>query len=569
MSGTAPSFPLIDRSWILVLDRDGRVRAVSLRQALAEAHDLRALAGDLPTQVFAILRLLLAILHRSVDGPADQAEWQALWQSPRLPTKDIDAYLDEFAHRFDLLHPVTPFYQVADLHTAKNEVFGLERILADVPTGAPYLTTRAGPGLERISYAEGARWLVHCQAYDVSGIKSGAVGDPRVKGGKGYPQGPGSCGSLGGLFLEGRTLRETLLLNLVPESTAYLDHDPRDLPAWERPPVGAAEEDSATRGPFGRLGAYTWQSRRVRLAHDGQGITGALVAYGDKLVWDNQHRTEAMTGWRRNATREKEAKRTVYTPATHDPARALWRGLDAILPRATPAGGSEAPLRRAPALTEWLAQAHIDGLIEADLRVTMHAVGVSYGTQQSVIDEVYDDAVTVSVQAFEATGGLRTLITDATADAEAAVKALRALAINLCRAAGGSGNDAKDPPIAAGNRAAEQGFAALDQQFRAWLARLDPQADRTVARTVWQQVVRRTVTGLGQTLVNHAGPAAWAGRYIDPDQTRYVSSSLAEVWFRRTLRKDLPLAVSQTPVSSTNSPDPAPAESFDSQEVPV
>jgi len=66
-----PSFDLVDRPWIEVVGRDGRVRLVSIKELFADAADLRCLGGDLPTQTFAILRLLLAILHRSVNGPAD------------------------------------------------------------------------------------------------------------------------------------------------------------------------------------------------------------------------------------------------------------------------------------------------------------------------------------------------------------------------------------------------------------------------------------------------------------------------------------------------------------------
>ena len=40
---------------------------------------------------------------------------------------------------------------------------------------------RAEKTLKSLSYAEAARRLVTIQAYDYSGIKSGAVGDPRVR----------------------------------------------------------------------------------------------------------------------------------------------------------------------------------------------------------------------------------------------------------------------------------------------------------------------------------------------------------------------------------------------------
>ena len=62
---TESPFNLITEPWIRVRDGEG-VRDVSLRECFAEAHVIRALAGEVATQDAAILRLLLAILHRSV-----------------------------------------------------------------------------------------------------------------------------------------------------------------------------------------------------------------------------------------------------------------------------------------------------------------------------------------------------------------------------------------------------------------------------------------------------------------------------------------------------------------------
>src|SRR5947199_72580 len=123
-----------------------------------------------------------------------------------------------------------------------HETAELSKLISDVPNGAPMFTTRIGGDLS-VPYAEAARWLVHCQAFDPSGIKAGAVGDDRVKGGKGYPIGVAWSGLLGGVLLEGRTLKETLLLNLIAADFDVCGRDPAvDLPVWERPPVTAAEE---------------------------------------------------------------------------------------------------------------------------------------------------------------------------------------------------------------------------------------------------------------------------------------------------------------------------------------
>jgi CRISPR system Cascade subunit CasA len=527
----------VDEAWIPVLDAAGQRRDVSLLGLFEQAGDIRMIACELPTQTFAILRLALAILHRATDGPHGEAAWKALWRDQRRGLPDVAEYLGAVRDRFDLLHPEHPFYQVVDLRAATDNSYGLERLIADVPNGMQFLTSRAGPGMASISPADAARWLVHCQAFDPSGIKTGAVGDPRVKNGKGYPQGVASAGSLGGVHLEGANLRETLLLNLIPEAPGWQSSDDRDMPAWERKPQTTVEETDATRGPYGLLSLYTWQSRRVRLFGDRDGITGAMISYGDQLDWQDRHQLEPMSVWGRSAPREKQQKRTpVYLPRPHDHTRALWRGLQTLLPPPPP--GNEPSQRLSPLVLQWLARLTVTGVVGRDFQVRPRATSVTYGTQQAVVDEVFSDGLTMNVLLLVEGSPLRTAAVDAAADAEAAVRVLSQLAANLVRAAGG------DADSGAGSRAAERGYTQLDRLFRDWLARLGPDSDPAAERTSWQRLVRRAVLPLGRELVGAAGPAAWVGRAItgrDGNALHY-SSYQAEAWFRTGLAKALPLA---------------------------
>lgn len=530
-------FSLVCEPWIPVLNMDGVQRDVSLQQLIEQAGEIRMISCELPTQTFAILRLVLAILHRATDGPQTDAAWRTLWNSPDLPADAVE-YLDGVKDRFDLLHPVQPFYQVAGLHTAKNDTFGLERIIADVPNGFPYLTSRAGSGMDRVTPAEAARWVVHCQAFDPSGIKSGAVGDPRVIGGRGYPIGVGSVGSLGGVYLEGPTLRHTLLLNLVPTGSGILRTYSEDLPVWERDPQGPAEEPQQARGPLGVLSLYTWQSRRILLYGDRGGITGAMIANGDKIDWQDLHLSEPMSVWGRSGPREKLLKRTVYLPRPHDHTRAMWRGLETLLPEPVSAG-AEPPKRLSPLVMQWLARLSNSRLVADDFTISSRAVSITYGSQQSVIEQIFSDALTMHVQVANADSALRTTVIDSADDAEKAVRALRSLAESLVLAAAGPGTD-----NGAADRAAEMAYAGLDTHFRRWISRLGPDSHPHAQRAAWQRQVQRTVVRLGRDLIAGAGPAAWVGR-IAKDRSgneHHYCSSQAEAWFRRRIRKELPLA---------------------------
>lgn len=529
-------FSLIHEPWIQVLV-DGASEEVSLLELFRRSQEIQEIVGDIPTQAFALTRLTLAMLHRAVEGPRDKRHWRELWNGDGPPMDLIEAYLTRYEDRFDLFHPATPFFQVADLHTAKDEHSGLEKLVADVPAGHPYFTTRIGRGMDRLTPAEAARWLVHLQAYDISGIKSGAVGDDRVKGGKGYPIGTGWAGAIGGITLEyaneGASLWRTLLLNLIPaDNPTMAAFSERDRPSWEATPSTAAQSDDIGARPFGPLDLYTWQSRRVRLIGDQDGVTAVVVSNGDKITPQNHSRQEPMTAWRRSPAQEKARKEPlVYMPRQHDPARALWRGLGQLLPAAAPRGKiDEGESAISPGVLAWANEA-----LRGTGSVRIHAVGMVYGTQNAIVEDLYDDRLTISTAMLsERDSDLPQTAIDAAVASELAVVALRNLAANLVRAAG-----AREDALVNGSRdrAAERAYAALDAPFRDWLAALEPGVDLDEARIEWHRIAARIVRRIGADLVAAAGPDAWVGREING---RRVTSPEADGWFQSAVSVALP-----------------------------
>ncbi|GAB3618008.1 type I-E CRISPR-associated protein Cse1/CasA [Okibacterium endophyticum] len=536
---SVPSFDLTSEPWLMVRENDGTIQELSLRDTLARAHDIREIRGDVPSEVFALTRLLLAVLYRALPEVTDPiADWKTLWREPALPMALIDDYLDDHRDRFDLIHPETPFYQVADLRTAKGETSGLEKLIADVPNGLPYLTTRRGAGLESIGLAEAARWLVHAHAFDPSGIKSGALGDDRVKGGKGYPIGTGWAGELGGLVVEGRTLRETLLLNLVLGDGDGRPFTEDDLATWERDPQTASIKGEEDRTPAGPADLFTWQSRRIRLVHNNDRVTGVLIANGNPLKPQNRFREETMTAWRRSEAQEKKLKQgSVFMPLTHNPERSMWRGLAAILPKSISV--QEKQLMPASNL-DWLRRlaAEEDDPID-DRAVRVHAYGIRYGTQSSTVDEIIDDVLTLQYRLIASTDtALAARAEDAVRATERAVDALGQLAGNLALAAGGEAPGPRD-------RAREQAYFALEFEFRHWLTRFgagiaDPDADVAA----WFERAKRIILAQGAELIAAAGSVAWIGREVKP--VGLVNSSKASVWFHAGVRKALASSEQQT-----------------------
>ncbi|MET7456276.1 type I-E CRISPR-associated protein Cse1/CasA [Streptomyces sp. NPDC005574] len=527
-----PLFDLTARPWIGVLHSDGTQEELSLRQVFTQAAKVRRLAGEVATQEFALLRLLLAVAHDALDGPSDIETWGELWADPEC-FAPVGTYLDRHRERFDLLNPSAPFFQTAGLRTAKDEVFSLNRIVADVPNGEPFFTARMPP-VEKLTFAEAARWVVHTHAYDTSGIKSGMVGDDRVKGGKVYPLGTGWAGGLGGVFAEGNTLRETLLLNLVAADTDALEFTAHDHPAWRREPClpGGSE-----RMPTGLRDLYTWQSRRLRLHHDAEGVTGVVLGYGDPLTARNMHRREPMTAWRRSTFQEKKLRQPlIYLPRDHDPARAAWRGVAALVAdRSEAAQGAEAAPYLRPGILEWMARLVTEGELPRNFLVRARVVGAKYGTQQSVIDEVIDDRLImplVLLHRQDRTCAQQAI--GAAEDADQAVWALGDLATDLARAAGSEGQQRR-------SAARDLGFAALEDPYRAWLATLTDAGEAFERRRLWQREVHGLISRLGDRLIQNAGNAAWQGRTVSLAKggTQWLNTGLADRFFRSRLAKAL------------------------------
>lgn len=553
MSGVEHSgFDLIDQPWILVSRVDGCVAELSLRAVFEQAHELTAVVGEVPTQTFAITRMLLAVLHRALDGPANLPAWQQLWAEKALPAAQTVGYLDQHRDRFDLFHRESPFFQVADLRTGKGEVSGLEKLIAEVPNGRPFFTMRRGTGTSSLSFAEAARWVVHCQAFDPSGIKSGAVGDERVKGGKGYPIGTGWSGYLGGVLPCGSTLRETLLFNLIARDFGiFRDSYTGDLPAWERPTDTAAEQVPGGRAPTGPLDLYTWQSRRIKLFHDHERVTGVLVCNGERITPQDRQTLEPHTAWRRSKAQEKKLGRPlVYMPREHVVERSIWRGLESLLPGVVgSAQTTEGAAALTPEILEWVATLQRERALPTGQVVSIRTIGTVYGPQSATTEEIIDDALNVAVAVLPSRE-LGLAAVDAGKAAENGVRALGSLAANLAVAAGGEADGPR-------TRAQELAYSQLDQPFRKWVAGLglDSGPDIFDLQADWHLAARKILQRLGAEQLAAAGDAAWMGRTVTgrDNKARILTAAHADTWFRRDLRKALPHAypIESEPLEAT------------------
>ncbi|MBR3313126.1 MAG: type I-E CRISPR-associated protein Cse1/CasA [Atopobiaceae bacterium] len=544
MGDTRLSFNLIDEPWILVRTLQGATLELSIADVFLQANNIERLANELPTQDFAILRVLLAILLRAVvqdlegdENPFDV--WGELWETGDLPQDAISEYLQTWHHRFDLLDDKFPFMQVAGL--GSGESAGNTKALMSISDNKPVLFTMHGKELlTHLEFDEAARWLIHVHAFDTGGIKTGVKGDPSANEGKSFGNPVGWAGRLGGVFFEGKSFRDTLLMNLVlrdrDDEEALLPYED-DLPVWER--LASLPGDEG-RMPSGSADLFTWQSRCVRLVTNSNCITGAIVSKGNSVRAHNLQRFETMTTWRRNQAQQKRLKlSSVYLPYTHSSTRAFWRGINAQIPERN---HEKSDAFEAAAVVRWVGDLASVEQLDPDTAITLHATGMEYGVQNTVVSELIDDQLQMSAFLVSAKGErAAALVKSCLEVTDAAVSAYGLFARRMQLSVGSSSDQASD----AAAKARSEAYFELGSLFRAWLAAIGEHTDLALARKRWHEQAGRLLSSLARALVERADTKSILGRQIKIQGGKafvWVSAAGAEQAFRTQLRKDLPYA---------------------------
>ncbi len=464
------SFDLQTQPWIPCVRLDGTAATLGLQATLAEAHTLRELGGESPLVTAALYRLLLAVLHRVYDGPADYDAWGEIWAARRFDAVRLNDYFDRWRDRFDLFHPQRPFYQAADDRVKPKSLTALVHHVAS-GNNATLFDHHTDDGGLTLTPPEAARMVITAQSFGMgglSGLDQKFTGAPWV----------------GGIifFVQGKTLFETLTLNMLEYSNGA---DPpckrtsQDRPVWE-------QDDPFTPNraqPYGYLDYLTWQNRRILLfpeeTPEGIMIREMTVApalrLGEGLLDPQKHyRKDEKLG--RLALRFSED-------------RALWRDSAAIF---DVRGGGHRP----PLAFKWLGELVGEELLhKADQQRTL-ALGMAndkakvefYRSEQWPLPLAYLDEQTL-VEALKE-------ITQMAEDVSNQLWfAMRTLALLLLKPDVDPQDKGVKIPPEVGNMAQQwdvkrRYWSRLEIPFRRVLEWV-PQ-DRDAALTEWQQTLRRT-----------------------------------------------------------------------------
>ena len=506
-------FNLLDEPWIRVMTEDCTVVERSLMQVLLNSHQYQRLAGELPTQDVALLRLLLAILQTvfyrvDPEGEDDPIEdraaairrWQALWNAGRFPVQPIRTYLETWKDRFWLFHPEHPFYQVpAAAVGTKFKASKLNGELSESAHKMRLFPLRDGEEKETLSYAEAARWLVTLIGFDDSASTKKETGT-----------GTGWLGDRVNVYAIGENLFETLMLNLVfLKDGKYVWAE--NIPAWEQPTMTTAKKREIPL-PDNQAELLTLQSRRLILSREENRVTGFSSTGGDFFGKEGRVNafSEQMTLWRAGKTPKNAVPQ--FVPASVDPWRQMWRDFEVILGRREDT--------HIPGGVAWLTELRRKNVIPRKY-VHIASVGVTYDSKKGSIADIISDHLDFQMSLLDAAGELWIVLVGGEIYLiDKVARALGALAEGLYLAQGGqldgAGKKARQSQRDEGMRLL---YAAVDLPFREWLAHIgaqhgDDENTRAQEQQCWRSIVFRIADNLGREMVRDVGTAAFTGRWI-------------------------------------------------------
>jgi CRISPR system Cascade subunit CasA len=362
-----PTFNLIEKPWARVLQPGGEVEELGLREAFAQAANIRELADDSPLVNVAVLRLLLAILHagawRSDELSDKRTKWAQWWSTRTLPIGDIENYFETWKHRFDLFDETHPFMQTGGLEM--SEASPLARLAFEENNTSGMFAFPENPVWESPSPAQATRLLLATQGFALGFGKSSKA---KIKGKEIEPPYTADAPLLRGLtiWLTGANLLETLLLNLAPfDPEEYSD----DAPSWELDAPHElrdklVEKKRVTEPPRGVMDCCTWHARLIRLLpeiENGQIVVRSAYFTQGRSITDDGH-FDPMKVY-------ISSKKEGLFPLSLSANRAVWRDAEALFHQ--PDTGY--PCRA----VEWIGERVQSKTVERNHLYRLHAVGLA------------------------------------------------------------------------------------------------------------------------------------------------------------------------------------------------
>lgn len=529
-------YNLLDEKWIPVAAVDS-VKKVSIKELFENAGRYKELAGDMKTQDFSIMRVILAILHTvfsrfdaagnpyeffevnkeslvqiseiEEEDAADYEEalyqtWVDIWKAKKFPEIVLE-YLDKWRDRFYLYDDKYPFFQVTKEVIEKDasgggEFYGknINRLISESNNKQSYFSPKDESYKEYITDDELARWLVTLQGY------IGTSDKKKVGSAKTYSK--GWLYDLGGVYLQGNNLFETFMLNFVISNNENSNLFKIQKPSWEMDTIEKNVESYFHGGIDNIASLYTAWSREIFIDQN-RTENDKFVCFIAKLpeVEHSDAFLEPMTVWKYNKDGEYKDK---YRPKKHDANRSMWRNFGLL----TGVGEDT----RKPGVIEWLNK--LDNMSDsAELgldkeNIILCAVSMlddGNATSWAPIDEIADtlnvkERILVDINNNGWIIRINNIITDTKVIID---KVLKRFLFDLF--------EIRNMDKSGITKYVEQFYFRIDLSFRHWLESVEVNDEKDKKEDEWKSMLKKSMKEYVDEIVSNAGLRDYKGIEIN------------------------------------------------------
>lgn len=528
------SFDLVNEPWIKVLVKSSNeIHSVSLKQLFENTNEYRQLAGDTETQDLAILRFLLAILQtvysrvavtdqpyswltlnksswqvESIDEsnyePDDlEQTWNDLYRRKAFTTAVID-YLNAYQSRFDFFGE-HPFYQATQIeydslvpvnkHVATGKgtvaIKQIDRGISESNNSPALFAPKTTAYKNSVTLPALIRWMITYQNF------TGVTDKTKIETKDKFASSKGWLYSLSPVFINGRSLFEILLFNLVlvdSQSEEYV----MQQPVWEYSNVMTYIEFRKQQlQPKNLAALYTTWTRLLHLEWSDAGQP-VIFSAGIPMFDTDDLLLEPMTVWKTVKNDQKIDVRRPAVKSIKSLSKAMWRNFGDYVDVNHDGGDNQ------PGVVTWIRLMKKRHFIKAETLINLRAVAmISDGnaTSQSPAAEWIDDMEISAAVLFDNDprtakfwpGRIEEVI-DLT---DRIGKAYRKFIQTISEIRNMTGNEFSV-------RESAKFYEQLNKPFKIWLSSLTNEDDRDEKIMSWQQILRSIVLHCADGLMSSA-----------------------------------------------------------------
>lgn len=559
-------FNLLDEEWInVVTDYKGTTKLVGMKEFFENAHNYIALAGDTPTQDFAVMRFLLAVLHtvfsrydadgkayemlemndrmQPIEEPEEYLEeyedllmdtWKDLWNKGEFP-KVVNDYLEEWKDRFNLFDNKYPFYQVTESFFDDCDLVN-QKGATDSASSISFKTVNRKVSETGENYAifsminspekghkgkleddQLCRWLITYMAYSETADKTKFTRYHDIKNIKKYSGHKGWQYSIGAIHYKADNLFKTLLLNLVLVHPNEKFVGKMQTPAWELSPEENVRFYLENNSIDNLARLYTDYSRCVYIPKE-ENEFGRFFNIVQLPILDKKDNfLECMTIWEYVKKKGDESK--TWHPKENNVNEAMWRNFGLIYL----GDKTNNPDYRAPDIIKWFRE--ISGNISSSDRIRLSAIGIKSDSSSSntMTNEMYDDLnLNLDVSTDIEKNGWVLRINELI---ELTKSFIENKYLNYLKSAYKLSTGNGDPKKALINPSLEHLYSVIDKPFKNWLESIKFNDDKEDKIANWKQTFKNIVLDEASRISKSIGDRAYIG--IKDRSKKYINIALA------------------------------------------